>query len=671
MQVLLSSVKHLKKYSLWFLGLCIVFITVLSSAVTPPADKVTLKEDAETYTMDNGLIKVRISKVTGDLVSFRYKDMELFEADRPDNFIPQKTGDEPANNPNWRSPTITGSQHGYWSHDVMGVKGSAPSIPSVTIDPAKNGGAIAEISLKAISKGRKMGTGPGAPRDGNMAVDIEIRYTLERGATGIYTYCIFNHPAEYPAGQMVEARYCAKLAAFFDWMSIAKDVDQHFPKGLDEGDKYVYTTNQADNPAFGWSSTTKKVGLFFINPSMEYMSGGPTKMELTGHRNTDAVAAPCVLNYWRSSHYGGAEANVAEGEHWQKVVGPFFIYANAGETPKAIYDDARTQAEKEIAKWPFTWVNGVDYPKAKERAVVKGKLVLNDIKKMTAFKNLQVGLTPGEYVSPRPDAGPKVMTNWQRDAKFYQFWTRGKADGSFEIAKVRPGNYTLYAFTDGVLGEFMKAGVVVEKGKSLDLGKLEWTPVRNGKQLWEIGIPNRNASEFRGVDNRRDPAVSLKYATLFPDDVNYTIGKSDYSQDWYYQHIPHSIDPEAKPLPYRGVSGKARATPYTISFDLPSAPAGKAILRLAICGTGTPTAAIEMNGKPAGKLEGLRPDGVITRHGTQGIWYEKTVEIDASLMVKGINTLKIIVPEGSPNNGLVYDYIRLELADNTMAMGKN
>src|SRR5687767_2961537 len=121
MKKLLFSARPLKRYSFGLLGLCIVLSTVLSSAVPLPGDKVTLKEDAETFTMDNGLIKVRISKVTGDLVSFRYKGMDMFEADRPEDFIPQKTGDEPANNPNWRAPTITGSQHGYWSHDVMGV----------------------------------------------------------------------------------------------------------------------------------------------------------------------------------------------------------------------------------------------------------------------------------------------------------------------------------------------------------------------------------------------------------------------------------------------------------------------------------------------------------------------------------------------------------------------
>ena len=652
-----------KKYFFWLLCVCITLDTFSSFASSLAEPNVTIKEDIESYIMDNGIVRVRVSKVTGDLVSFRYKDMEMFETTLAPDFIPQPKGTEPANNPNWRNPSMGGSQHGYWSHSVMGVKGSAPSIPSITIDPNKNAGDIAEVSLKAISKGRKMGTGPGAAADGNLTIDIEIRYTLQRGSAGVYTYCIFDHKEDYPLGQFGEARYCAKLASFFDWMSVDKEVNRHFPKGLNEGDKYVYTANQDENRAFGWSSTTKNVGLFFINPSMEYMSGGPTKMEITGHRNTDAAAAPCVLNYWRSSHYGGAEANIAAGEKWEKVVGPFFIYANSGENPNAIYADAKSQAVKEAKKWPYAWVDGVDYPKAKDRATVKGKLVVNGIKPISEFKNFQIGLTAGDYVSPRPDTEPKVITNWQRDAKFYQFWAKGNADGTFEIEKVRPGKYSLYAFTDGVLGEFVKTNIVVEKGKILNLGKLEWSPVFKGRPLWDIGIPNRSASEFRGANERRDPAISLKYAQLFPKDVTYTIGKSDYSKDWFFQHVPHNRDPEAKPVPFSGIRGTGNATPYTVEFDLPSAPNGKAILRFAICGTGTRSVDVEVNGKPAGKLENLMGDGVITRHGSTGIWYERDVNFDASLMQKGANTLKIIVPEGSVNNGMVYDYIRLELDD--------
>ena len=657
--LMFGRLKSLKMF--YMLALFVGMILATSCSSEP---KVTIKEDAETYTMDNGIVKVRVSKITGDLVSYRYKDMEMFATTLTPDTIPQAQGNDPANNPNWRNPSITGRAHGYWSHDVMGVKGSAPAVPSITIDPRKNGGKIAEVSMKAISEGRKMGTGPGTAAGGNLTVDIEIRYTLEEGKPGVYTYCIFNHKAAYPLGIFGEARYCAKLAPFFDWMSVDKDVNFHYPKEYNAGDKYVYTANQTDNPAFGWSSTTKKVGLFFINPSMEYMGGGPTKVEFLGHRDTNKEAAPCVLNYWRSSHYGGAEVNIAEGEEWQKVVGPFFIYANSGENPQAIYDDARARAVIEKASWPFDWVEGVDYPKAKDRATVKGQLTLDDKNAMPEFKNMHVGLTAGEYVSPRQNPVPEVITSWQRDTKFYQFWTKGNADGTFEIKNVRPGKYALYAFTDGVLGEFVKTDIVVEKGKPLDLGKLVWTPVRKGVQLWDIGIPNRNASEFFKAEERRDPAISLKYVDLFPNDVTYTINKSDFSKDWFFQQVPHNEDPAAKPLPFRGITSIGRATPYSVIFDLPSAVKGKAILRFAICGTGTPTVDVEVNGKPAGKLENLTGDGVITRHGSQGIWYERDVEFDASLMQKGTNTLKIIVPQGPVNNGMMYDYIRLELDEN-------
>ncbi|GHT22503.1 hypothetical protein AGMMS4957_12780 [Bacteroidia bacterium] len=601
--------------------------------------KVTLTEDGATYTMDNGIVCARVSKVSGDLLSLRYRDTELFAS-------------------------MEGRGHGYWSHDAMGVKGSPPAIPSVTIDPQTNGGTIAEVSVKAISEGRKMGTGPGTAADGDLTVDIEIRYTLESNSSGVYTYCVFDHNASYPLAQFGEARYCAKLADFFDWISVDSKVDLHYPKGYNAGDKYVYTALQSTNPAFGWSSTTKNVGLFCINPSMEYMSGGPTKVEFMGHRNTSAEAEPCVLNYWRSSHYGGAEANIAAGEAWNKIIGPFFIYANSGAGHASIYADAKKQAAVEQAKWPYEWVKGVDYSPKSERATVKGQLVLNDKGiKSSKFTNLTVGLAHAAYVSPRPNATPEVITNWQRDGKFYQFWTKGNANGTFEIGKVRPGNYTLYAFTDGVLGEFTKAGIVVEKGKAIDLGKLVWTPVRKGKQLWEIGIPNRNASEFFKADEHRDTEISIKYAALFPNDVNFTIGKSDAKKDWFYQHVPHNEDPNAKSEPFYGVRSQGRATSYTITFNLPLAPKGRATLRFAICGTGTKTIDIAVNGTSAGALDNLSGDGVITRHGSQGIWYEREFAFDATLMRAGTNTLVLTVPAGAINNGVVYDYIRLELDD--------
>lgn len=507
-----------------------------------------------------------------------------------------------------------------------------------------------------------MGTGPGARQDGQFVSDIEIRYSLGQGEPGVYTYCIFEHKPEYPFTMLGEARFCAKLADFFDWMSIDPGCSFHYPKDLKTGDKYIYTRLQSANPAFGWSSTTKNVGLFLINPSMEYMSGGPTKVEFMGHRDTNPVAAPCVLNYWRSSHYGGAEVNVAEGEHWKKVIGPFFIYVNSGQNPEEIYADARSRAKIETGKWPYSWVSGVDYPKDKERITVKGQLVLNDKGSDSKFSNLMIGLTAPAYNSPRPPDSPTVtITDWQRDAKFYQFWTKGDISGTFEITKVRPGKYTLHAFADGILGEYYKTDVIIESGKTADLGKLDWVPVRQGRQLWDIGIPNRNASEFFKSESFSDPEIPLNYALLFPQDIKYNIGSSDFRKDWFFQHVPHNEDPEAKPSPFFGIRSVGRATPYTITFDMPSASSGKATLRLAICGNGAPYLEIELNGKPLGKLENLINDGVITRHGSHGIWNEREFVFNAADLLSGKNNLVLTIPSGPVNNGVMYDYIRLEL----------
>jgi rhamnogalacturonan endolyase len=642
--------------------------TVGSSAWGAEGAPVKITEDAAMYTLDNGIVTVRVAKVSGDLLSVRYKDMEMLATFTDDKGMPDLQKDPPGANPNGLNRGMTDHQYGFWSHDAMGPRGSSPAESKVTIDPASNGGERGEVSIKGSSKGKMMGTGPGANPNGQFASDIEIRYTLGRGDSGVYTYCMFEHQPDYPTSSLGEARFCAKLNSFFDWLSAGEKYNKPYPKEQEKGeDKYVYTTVQSLAPAFGWSSSTKNVGFYCINPSMEYMSGGPTKPEFLGHRDTNAVAAACVLNYWRSSHYGGAVVDVAQGEHWDKVIGPFFLYVNSGASPEAMYADAKAQAGKQAAAWPFDWVKGVDYPGKEGRTTVKGQIVLRDPGASGPMHNLQVGLTHAAWRSPMGGrgGGPGRTIDWQQDAKFYQFWARGGEDGTFTIADIRPGTYTLRAFADGVLGELAKADVTVEAGKPLDVGKVEWRPVRHGKQVWEIGVPNRNASEFFMADAYTQLDVPLQYAKKFPNDITYEVGKSDFRKDWFYMQVPHNVDPEARAVPFSGIRGKdGNPTPYAVAFDMAGTPKGKATLRLAICGGGARSLAVSVNGAPAGQLTGLIGDGVITRHQIQGIWYEREVAFDAALLKAGRNVLTLTVPGGSVNNGLLYDYLRLELDEN-------
>jgi rhamnogalacturonan endolyase len=258
----------------------------------------------------------------------------------------------------------------------------------------------------------------------------------------------------------------------------------------------------------------------------------------------------------------------------------------------------------------------------------------------------------------------------------------GQLDGSFTIPNVRPGNYTLHAIADGVLGEFAQTNITVEAGKPLDLGTLQWTPVRHGRQVWQIGIANRNGSEFAKGDDYFHDGMAQVYAKLFPNDVHFVIGKSDESRDWFFEQVPHVSDamsgpPRSTGLPTippgtttrptaRGLGRGAppgRATPWTISFDMAAASHGTATLRLGIATCNTREIDIAVNDQPTGKLGNLPTDSSIGRNGIQGIWYERDLAFDASLLKAGDNSVTLTVPAGGPTAGVIYDCVRLELDD--------
>jgi rhamnogalacturonan endolyase len=494
--------------------------------------------------------------------------------------------------------------------------------------------------------------------------------------------------------------------------------------------KYDYSANQFDVRTWGWQSSAHHIGLWFINPSVEYLSGGPTKFELSAHRDatfTDsltAAAPPTLLNYWRGSHYGGAICPIGTNETWTKVIGPFLIYCNSGPNREAVWKNALAREKIETAAWPFGWVNGVDYPHENERARVSGKMIVKDPQApKLVISNLLVGLSAPDYTPPviprgrggfgfagggeddtnstasvagtngfgtnnfagrfgtnAPGGGtnrtgrfgrfgrggggfggPRIV-EWQNDAKHYEFWVRGDAKGNFTIPNVRPGTYTLHAIADGVLGEFALTNVTVTAGKTLKLGDLAWQPVRYGRQLWDIGIPNRNGSEFLDGNDYFHWGWYLKYPLLFTNDITYTINQSDYHKDWFFEQVPHNED-----LANTNGTGRGRATTWTVNFDLPQVPQGKATLRLAICGYGTRNLGADINGKSIGSVTNLMYNATINRDGIGGSWAERDLTFDASLMSAGHNSLALTVPAGTLTSGVIYDYIRLELNDGALA----
>ena len=678
---------------------------------------VTLTDNGTSWTLDNGIIKATLTKRDGNLSSLVYRGVAIL------------------------------SRGKCWEQTPTGTVTAR-----VTIDPVSNGGERAEVAVKGVN-----------PR----SMDIETRFTMERGASGFYTYDEYTHPASYPAVHVGENRFILEdLNPTFDWLSVDKDRNMLMSSVLGgitvhAKEQSLYTTgiykNSVDHKysynalmyklqAWGWSSTKDHIGVYFMNPSNEYIGGGPDKLDLIDHMSAPGSASmqAIILDYWTSGHYGaGDNTEIPAGQDWGRVVGPIFVYFNSIDNPKdpaqadldklkatsgsgmpavptvwhnnalALWNDAVQKSKSVKAAWPYDWVQGVDYPHKDGRATVTGQLVLND--PQTAAKtlpNLNVGLTHANFKGSESGytllAGNGDIVTWPHDGNYYQFWTEGTADGRFTIPNVRPGKYTLHAFANGVLGEFAKADITVEAGKKIDLGKLDWQPIRYGKQIWEIGYPDRTGDKFyKGdPDNYWLWGWGLRYAGLFPNDITYTIGKSDFHKDWFMEEVPHStttawLNPAAKD-PYNQRFGwvaippntadpwpqwgQGRATTWTVKFNMPKGSQGTAVLRVSLAGAdgggnralggggqragggafvGADTQGgliIGVNGKNVGTIHPVATNA-LRYNSDKGVWYQYIQKFDAALMKAGENDMTFTVPAGDVTTGVVWDYVRLELND--------
>ncbi len=633
------------------------------TAKAPPP--VTVTDAGDTVVLENGIVSLTVRKSDANLINLVYKGQNLLQSgvmywnvygSTPTTGVPVKT-------------------------QTLGT----PSVLTVTQDPKTNGGSMGEFELlfpyKANSAGDAAGTEnagagrkPAAPPE---PLDIAIRYSLKRGDSGFYGWTSVAHKAGDPAFDLEACTICLKLdpKTFdhltidsrrnkqmingYDWMHgtpLNLKEARRMTTGIHQGEvehKYDYNMLFSETPAYGWSSSTRDVGLWIVNPSTEYMNNGPTRVDYGGHIDLKDTpnANPTLLLIWHSFHYGGVAVSIAQDENWKKVVGPFYVYCNSAPTPNAMWHDALARAAVEKKAWPYDWAKMDGYANAKDRGAVIGSLTVKDPQQPSATAaHAWVGLAAPPYLATDQQNKP-LNVAWETDGKHYEYWVKADDQGAFTI-HARPGTYELYAFNDGILGDYSKADVTVEQGKTVDLGKLTWVPVRYGKQIWDIGIPNRSAEEFRHGDHYWTWGLYNLYPQEFPNDVNFVIGKSDYRKDWNYVQPP-------KLLP----DGKYDGTTWKITFNMPTIPAGKATLRLGICGTRNSTIDVGVNGHPAGSTGLLPSSGVMHRDGIRAVEYYSDIPFDTSLLTTGTNVITLTTHARAWTDGVLYDYLRLEIGD--------
>ncbi|KAK9110961.1 hypothetical protein Scep_018480 [Stephania cephalantha] len=426
-----------------------------------------------------------------------------------------------------------------------------------------------------------------------------------------------------------------------------------------------------DSHVHGWISDELNLGLWMITPSNEFRNGGPNKRELTSH------VGPTTLAVFLADHYlGGANVEISDGEPWKKVLGPVFVYLNRAigmPDPRGmLWDNAKTQMRTELQSWPYSFPMSEDFPHSDRRGSVSGRLLVHD-----RFVHKESKPANSAYVGL---ARPGVAGSWQTEGKGYQFWTRTNADGVFSINNVREGKYSLYAWVPGFIGDFKyEVDLDIAPGHHINLGGIVYEPPRDGRTLWEIGIPDRSAAEFyipnpspkyinkaflvperrkssHPVDKFKQYGLWERYAELYPDhDLVYTVGASDYTKDWFYAQVTR-----------KNKDNTFRPTTWQIVFHLQSVVSyGTYKLRLALASATLADLQVRVNSSPSDppllQTRMIGRDNAIARHGIHGVYWLFHVDVPSFCLVAGKNTIYLYQSISTgPFEGVMYDYLRLE-----------
>ncbi|KAF7809411.1 putative rhamnogalacturonate lyase B isoform X1 [Senna tora] len=627
--------------------------------------KLMNEEDDRRVVIDNGIVQVTLSRPEGYVVGISYNGI--------DNVL------EPRNEEQDRGYFDVVWNKAGKNSTFQRIHGTEFSI--VTLDENE-----VEISFVRTWTSSMEGT--------DVPINIDQRYILRRGDSGFYSYTIFERPEGFPAVEVDQIRNVFKLREErFKYMAISDYRQRWMPTKEDrEGgqilaypeavlltnptnedfrgevdDKYQYSCENKDNRVHGWISFDSEapVGFWIITPSNEFRNAGPIKQDLTSH------VGPIALSMFVSTHYAGKEITMAfqEGETYKKVFGPIFVYLNSVSTdqdPLTLWPDAVNQMSQEVNSWPYDFPQSQDYIPPTQRGTVFGRLLVQDLYirggRFLHAKYAYVGL-----------ALPGPLGSWQKESKGYQFWTQADKKGYFLIQNVVPGDYNLFAWLPGFIGDYIyNATITITPGCFIKLDSMVFNPPRNGPTLWEIGVPDRSAAEFyipdpyptlmnklyneQPKDKFRQYGLWERYADLYPNnDLLYTVGVDKYDQDWFYAQVTRSTG-----------NRTYQPTTWQIVFEHQNDIfIGNYTLQLALASANDAELQVWINEigdfPPQLDTGKIGRDSAIARHGIHGLYRLFSIDVPSHLLVKGKNTIYLKQSWAiNPFQGVMYDYIRLE-----------
>ena len=474
------------------------------------------------------------------------------------------------------------------------------------------------------------------------ALRFQQGFIMRKGVSGFYTYIIVNGTSSSSSVNLREARVCVRLASTFLNGYVDDSMRGRIPSNSEMAvaekaentisDATYYLADGSVYTKYNWANyivndsvhglMNDKYGVWNIACSHEWANGGPMKQELTVHATSKS---PISIQMLQGEHFGASSQYYQNGE--KKIYGPFFIYVNSG-TQEEMIADAKAQAHKQEAEWPFQWFDNALYPL--DRATVTGHL------NVTTVKNSNAGV---QLILAEPGKDPYLQ------GKSYMYWAKTDANGDFCIENVRKGEYTLYGYaTKGEITDELQVENIVVDDEYVDLGTVIWEPTKYATRLFMIGQNNRLSNEFCYSNKAREYGLwnlpPANHEVFAPEIVP--------SKEWYYAQTQNGT--------------------WTIKFEVPKNYTGTAHLTASLAGsTSSPTVTVSVNGTKRATWKVSDNDAAIYRSAVQsGRHTVVTCDFPASDLKIGDDnkiTLAMSGIKSGGGGGIMYDCIKLEVGD--------
>lgn len=285
--------------------------------------------------------------------------------------------------------------------------------------------------------------------------------------------------------------------------------------------------------------------------------GGPLHSDLT----VDGI----LYNYISSNHHGDQTPNITNG--FDRTFGPSFHYFNKG-APDASLQDLRQDAEQYASStWNADFYDVIaphvpNYVPSSGRGTWLGKI------KLPAGASNPIAVLSVDGV----DFQDNVV-----DVDAYQYWGHiDEKNGKIEIPRVKAGTYRLTVYAEGIFGQYVQDGIIVEAGDIVKT-KAHWNEESAGTELWRIGTPDKSSGEYLHGDYP-DPTHPLHpaeyriywgvydYPEDFPEGVTFRVGESDEAEDLNYVHW--SVYGGRGSLREEAYVGDGDVNNWTVLFDL-------------------------------------------------------------------------------------------------------